>query len=44
VKDENGKVLVSESANFETQRDAVARIGKFLAMLRRPDRPRSGIA
>jgi acetate kinase len=31
VKDENGKVLVSESANFETQRDAVARIGRFLA-------------
>ena len=31
VKDENDKPLVSESANFGTQRDAVARIGAFLA-------------
>jgi len=31
AKDESGKVLVSESANFENHRDAVARIGKFLA-------------
>jgi acetate kinase len=31
VKDGSGKVLASESANFETHRDAVARVGKFLA-------------
>ena len=31
VKDANDKALVSESANFETQRDALARIGTFLA-------------
>ena len=31
VKDANDKPLVSEPANFGTQRDAVARIGTFLA-------------
>lgn len=31
AKDANGEVLVSESANFDTQRDAIARIGNFLA-------------
>lgn len=31
VKDGNGEPLVSESANFKTQRDAIARVGKFLA-------------
>ena len=31
VKDANDKPLVSEPANFETQQDAVARIGTFLA-------------
>jgi acetate kinase len=31
AKDANDKPLVSESANFGTQRDAVARIGTFLA-------------
>jgi acetate kinase len=30
AKDANDKPLVSESANFETQQDAVARIGTFL--------------
>jgi acetate kinase len=31
AKDGNGTVLVSELTNFETSRDAVARIGRFLA-------------
>ena len=31
AKDENGTMLVSELTNFETPRDAVARIGRFLA-------------
>jgi acetate kinase len=31
AKDGSGNVLVSESANFETHRHAVARVGKFLA-------------
>ena len=31
VKDANDKALVSEPANFETQREALARIGTFLA-------------
>jgi acetate kinase len=31
AKDESGKVLVSESAKFETHLDAAARIGKLLA-------------
>jgi acetate kinase len=31
AKDGNGRVLVSESANFETHRDAIARVGEFLA-------------
>src|SRR5260221_13305615 len=31
VKDANDKPLVSESANFGTQEDAVTRIGTFLA-------------
>ena len=31
AKDGNGKLLVSESANFGTQQDAIARIGSFLA-------------
>ena len=35
AKDANGKALVSEPANFETQQDALARIGTFLARLQR---------
>jgi hypothetical protein len=31
AKDANDKPLVSESTNFRTQQDAVARIGTFLA-------------
>lgn len=31
VKDDTGKVLVSELANFESHRDAIARVGRFLA-------------
>jgi acetate kinase len=31
AKDGNGRVLVSESANFETHRHAIARVGVFLA-------------
>jgi acetate kinase len=30
AKGGNGKVLVSESANFETHREAIARVGRFL--------------
>ena len=45
AKDANGKPLVSEAANFETQQDAVARIATFLAELQRDSsRSRSGIA
>jgi acetate kinase len=31
AKDGNGKLLFSELANFETHRDAIARIGMFIA-------------